>query len=299
MKASSTIVFFGNERLSSGFSPVGAPTLSALVANGYNVAAVVVNHEASTSRKSRPLEIAEVAAQHNIPVLSPDKPAEIIDQLKGYNAPVGVLVAYGRMVPQSIIDIFPRGIINIHPSLLPLNRGSSPIEQAMLDGATQTGVSLMGLVKAMDAGPVYAQATVVLNGTETKAQLTNTLLKKGGEMLIETLPSILDGTAQTTQQDDSKATFSQMLTKADGVLDLAKPADRLEREVRAYATWPKSRLEVFGQQIIVTGSRVAQSQTDGQLVVACGNNSYLEVTQLIGPSGRTMSGADFIRGYKK
>src|SRR5262249_26458649 len=151
-----------------------------------------VNHEASTSRKARPLEIAAVAAQHNIPVLSPEKPSEIIDQLKSYNAPIGVLVAYGRMVPQSIIDIFPHGIINIHPSLLPLNRGSSPIEQAMLDGASQTGVTLMGLVKAMDAGPVYAQATVNLDGTETKANLTDALLRKGGELLIDLLPSILD-----------------------------------------------------------------------------------------------------------
>src|SRR6266403_1042572 len=111
MKTSSKIVFFGNERLSSGFSPVGAPTLSALLANGYTVAAVVVNHEASTSRKARQLEIAEVANQHNIPVLSPEKPIELIEQLKSYNAPVGVLVAYGRMVPQAIIDIFPHGIL--------------------------------------------------------------------------------------------------------------------------------------------------------------------------------------------
>ncbi len=299
MKASSTIVFFGNERLSSGYSPVGAPTLSALIDAGYNIAAVVVNHEASTSRKSRPLEIAEVAAQHNIPVLSPTKPADIIDQLKAYNTPVGVLVAYGRMVPQSIIDIFPRGIVNIHPSLLPLNRGSSPIEQAILDGSIQTGVSLMGLVKAMDAGPIYAQATIRMSGTETKAELTSILLQKGGELLIQALPSILDGTAQPTNQDDTKATFSQMISKTDGILDLNKPADRLEREIRAYATWPKSRLELFDQPVIVTTARVAGNQSDGQLIVACGYNTYLEITRLTAPSGRSMSGADFMRGYKK
>lgn len=299
MTASSRIVFFGNERLSSGFDPQGAPTLEALIKNGYDVAAVVSHYEPGTGRKTRPLEIKKIADKHNIPVLLPEKLGSITEELKKIGADVGVLVAYGKIVPQSIIDIFPRGIINIHPSLLPTYRGSTPIEQAILDGAPKTGVSLMGLVKQMDAGPIYAQTEVALSGTETKQELTRTLLLLGGDMLIKNLPHILDGSAQQSRQDEAKATFTRLLSKQDGVLDLQKTAIQLEREVRAFAVWPKSRLELFGQSVIVQKARVAGSATDGILVVACGQDSFLEVLQLTAPSGKTMSGADFLRGYKK
>lgn len=299
MKPSSPIVFFGNERLSSGFEPKGAPTLQALIDNGYHVAAVVANYQEGTSRKARRLEIQDVAEQHNIPMLLPDKLADIHDRLVAMQPTAGVLVAYGKIVPQSIIDIFPHGIINIHPSLLPHYRGSTPVEQAILDGATQTGVSLMGLVKAMDAGPIFGQTTMQLSGNESKAELTEKLLLAGGQLLIQKLPAILDGSLKGTPQDDSKATYSRLFTKADGMIDLSKPAEQLEREIRAYLTWPKSRLNLFGQDIIVTKSRVVQNETDGPLVVAAGKNTYLEIQELIAPSGRTMSGADFLRGYKK
>lgn len=299
MAASSKIVFFGNERLSSGFDPQGAPTLETLIKNGYDVAAVVSHFERGTGRKARTLEIKEVADTHGIPVLLPEKLSEIADQLKSFGADVGVLVAYGKIVPRSIIDIFPRGIINIHPSLLPQYRGSTPIEQAILDGAPKTGVSLMGLVKQMDAGPIYAQTEQKLSGTETKQELTRTLLLLGGDMLIKNLPAILDGSAPTRQQDESKATYTSLLSKKDGVFDVTKPATQLEREVRAYAIWPKSRIEVYGQSIIVQKARVAQDAADGAFVLACGDQTFLEIQQLTAPSGRTMSGADFLRGYKK
>ncbi len=299
MPKSSRIIFFGNERLSSGFEPKNAPTLSALVKAGYEVVAVVANHETGTSRRPRQLEIEAVAKKYGIPVLLPAKPADIIDQLKACRATIGVLVAYGKIVPQSIIDIFPKGIINIHPSLLPHNRGSTPIEQAMLDGAPETGVSLMGLVKAMDAGPIYAQTKLALSGHEGKAELTEKLLLLGGQMLIEKLPAIIDGSLVPTSQNEVDATFSKLLTKADGILDLNKPAKQLEREVRAFLVWPKSRLELLRQQIIVTKARVATGSADGQLVVACADDTYLEITELTAPSGRSMSGADFMRGYKK
>jgi methionyl-tRNA formyltransferase len=169
----------------------------------------------------------------------------------------------------------------------------------MLDGAPKTGVSLMALVKQMDAGPIYDQSEVMLKGDETKQELTRTLLLLGGQLLIKKLPSILDGSVKAAQQDESKASFTRLLTKQDGALDLTKPALQLEREVRAFATWPKSRLEVYGRHVIVQKARVARNSDDGALVLACGNHTFLEIQQLIGPSGRVMSGADFLRGYKK
>ena len=298
MKRSSSLIFFGNERLSSGFSPPGAPTLEALLNQGYNVKAVVANYEAGISRKTRELEIAAVARAHRIPMLLPDRPQDILEQLAAYKADAGVLVAYGRMIPQSIIDIFPRGILNIHPSLLPRYRGATPIEQAILDGAAETGVSIMGLVRDMDAGPVYAQQPLSLTGQETKPELTDKLLRLGGQLLIDVLPLVLDGTAKPRAQDESQATFTTLIRKSDSELDLSQPADQCERKVRAYAIWPKSRLSYNQHQLVILKARVAQHRNDGVFVVAC-NPGYLEIEQLIAPSGKQMTGADFLRGYQR
>jgi methionyl-tRNA formyltransferase len=260
------IIFFGNERLSSGYKTT-APTLSALIEAGHDICAVVANYEAAKSRNSRELEIKTVADAHGIPVLLPNKPAEIIDQLRAYGADIGVLVAYGRIVPQSVIDVFPHGIVNIHPSLLPQHRGSIPIEAAMLGGTEETGVSLMQLVKAMDAGPVYKQVIVELNGNETKQALTDRLLNAGKDALIECLPAILDGSLQPTPQDDSKATYDNLLSSADSILDFNKSALQLEREVRAYAEWPKSRTTLAGKDVVVTQARVGQRPAGSSLVI--------------------------------
>lgn len=298
MKKLPSLVFFGNERLSSGFTPHGAPTLEALIAHGYDIKAVVAHHEASQSRKTRALEIAAVALEHDIPLLLPHKLSDVREQLADYHADVGVLVAFGKIIPQSIIDIFPHGILNIHPSLLPRYRGSIPIEQALLDGASETGVSVMGLVKKMDAGPIYAQTRVPLTGTETKQELTATLLHLGGKLIIETLPRVIAGTAQPTPQDESLATYTKLIQKNDGTMDTTKPAVQLEREVRAYAIWPKSKIALFGHTITVTKAHVAANAQDGDLVVPC-NPGWLAIDELIAPSGKTMRGADFLRGYKK
>lgn len=298
MKKSPSLIFFGNERLSSGFVPQGAPTLQALIQSGYLVKAVVANYEMGQSRKARTLEIETIARQHNIPVLLPDRPKDIIGQLTELGADVGVLVAYGRIIPQSIIDIFPHGILNIHPSLLPQHRGPTPIEQAILDGATQTGVSIMGLVQAMDAGPIYAQQRIALSGHETKQELTQELLTLGGKLLLEVLPSVLKGEAHPLQQDDSLATFTRLLNKSDGTMDFHKSAQQLEREVRAYATWPKSRLSLFGHQLVVTKAHVVQDKNAKALVLAC-KPGYLQIDELVAPSGKKISGADFLRGYTR
>jgi methionyl-tRNA formyltransferase len=298
MNKSKRLVLFGNERLSSGYAPHGAPTLQALIDNGYDVCAVVAHFEAGRSRDARELEVEAIAKPRDIPVLLPDKPRDIYDQLASLQADAGVLVAYGRIIPQDIIDIFPHGILNIHPSLLPQYRGPTPIEQAILDGAPETGVSIMKLVRAMDAGPVYAQQRIALSGNETKQELTDQLLATGAQMIIDTLPGVLDNTLTPKPQDESQASYTSLISKSYGTMDLAKPATRLEREVRAYANWPKSRLTIFDHQIIVTQARLADSADDGTLIVAC-NPGYLEITELIAPSGKRMTSADFLRGYHK
>lgn len=303
--ASPRIVFFGNERLATGVTTT-APTLRALIEAGYDVVAVVSHYERGKSRKSRELEIAAVAEAYNIPLLLPDKPAQIIDQLAAYKADIGVLVAYGRIVPQAIIDLFPRGIVNIHPSLLPLHRGPTPLESVILEGSAETGVSIMELVRAMDAGPVYDQTRITLNGTETKQGLADTLLDHGKNMLLKILPGILDGSLQPQPQDDNMATYDSLITKQDGLLQFDKPAERLEREIRAYADWPKSRLVLENLECTVTAAHVEPKTGDKTGTIwledkrfgfYCSQGS-LVIDRIIPAGRKEMTAEAFLAGYR-
>lgn len=298
------VVFFGNERLATGVTSP-AYTLLSLIEAGYDIAAVVSHNEATASRKQRALEVAEVAKPHGIPVLLPAKPADIRDQLVALQADIGVLAAYGKIVPQSVIDIFPHGIINIHPSDLPKHRGPTPVESVILSGEPTTAVSVMRLVKAMDAGPVYGRAEFVLSGTETKQELADRLLDIGGSMITELLPGIIDGTLMAAPQLESAATYDSLITKDDGLLDFGKPAVRLEREVRAYAEWPKSRTMVGDKEVVITKAHIIDGRgTTGELwrdskEFGFYTSDGILVIDILKPAGKgEMSAAAFLAGYK-
>lgn len=297
MSKSKKLIFFGNERLATGVS-TDVPTLRALVKAGYEVVAVVVNHTEGISRNKRGLEIVEVAHAYHIPVLIPDKLEDVTERLIKIGAEAGVLVAYGKIISQAIIDIFPKGIINIHPSMLPKYRGPTPVETVILDGVASTGVSLMALGAKMDAGPVYVQTEVNLEGHEIKPDLAKKLLQTGSHMLIENLEYILDGTLESLPQDPAEVTYTKLLDKKDGWVDFSEPAEVIERKVRAFLGFPKTRANILNNEVVITGARVAKTHEDGHLVLKA-NPGYVEIKELIAPSGRSMSGADYIRGYKK
>ena len=300
------IVFFGNERLASGVSTT-APTLRALLAAGYDVCAVVVaQNPSAASRKERKLEIAEVAEQHHIPLLSPLRPKEILQQLKDFNADAGVLVAYGKIVSQSVIAAFKHGIVNIHPSLLPKHRGPTPLESVILQDEKETGVSLMMLAAEMDAGPVYAQETIFLRGDETKQQLADQLLDIGKNMVIQYLPAILDGSLKPTSQNNDDATYDKLLTKDAGNLEWGvKSASEMERAVRAYHGWPRSRALIGTTTVIITKAHVID--VDGmpgtlylsglELGMHC-KEGTLVIDSLIPTGRKEMSGSAFLAGYQ-
>lgn len=298
------LVFFGNERLATGVTTT-VPVLQALVNAGYEVAAVVVSQsDPAQSRKARTLEIASLAEQLGIPLLSPAKLSDIKDQLATLGAQAGILVAYGKLVPQEVIDLFPRGIVNIHPSLLPKRRGSTPIENVILYGENETGVSLMQLVEEMDAGPVYAQEIVPIEGNETKQALADLLLNIGKDLLLKYLPDILNGNLTGNPQDKLEATYDKQIKKDVGELQATKPAKQLEREVRAYAGWPRSRIKLGTTEVIVTKAHVADVSgtvgtlwlQDKQLGVHCAEGTLM-IDALIPPGKKEMSAAAFLAGY--
>lgn len=265
MKTFKKLILFGNEKLATGITARHVVS-EALITEGYGIAASITG----------------------------DVPSD----LAKHKAEAAVLVAYGKIIPQDILDIFPKGIINLHPSLLPKYRGPTPIETAILEGASETGVSLMRLSARMDAGPVYEQKRLPLNGDETKQELADRLLELGKEMLVDKLPAILDGWLTPKPQNDHEATYTKLLEKADGEIDWQKPAEVIERQVRAFAGWPRSRAKVHNRDVIITKVRVAENEKDGELVIKC-RPGYLEIQELIAPSGKTISAEEFLRGYQK
>lgn len=308
-KTSKTIVFFGNERLATGVS-TDAPTLRRLIAAGYHIAAIVSHYSHGQSRNARPLEVSDIAAEYNIPVLLPDRLSDIRDTLASSNAIAGVLVAYGKMVPESIINLFPRGIVNIHPSRLPAYRGPTPIESVILEHEPETAVSLMQLAKEMDAGPLYAQQSIKLTGSESKQDLANTLLSIGGDLLQHHLPNILEGRLTPTPQSDTSATYCSLIMKSDGHIDWHKPSQRIADEIRAYAGWPGSRTTLGTIEVIITRSHidtVACHDQPGKVTVLspdsfavqAGDGHRLVVDELKPLGKNNMTARSFLAGYRQ
>ena len=293
MSRSERLVFFGTDDFS-------ATILKRLVIAGWPVVGVVTQPDRPSGRgqKKLPPSLKVVAGEYNIKVFQPEKVGKIVFELAALEPSHGILAAYGQIIPQSLIDIFPGGIINVHPSLLPAWRGASPIEAAILAGDHTSGISLMALNAYMDEGPVYAQKEVILTGEETQKDLYERLAEIGGDFLVAKLATIADDTLQPEPQDDSKATYANLVKKEDGHIDWTKPAQIYERQVRAFAVWPKSRAKVFGKEVIITKARVAKDADDGVLVMKC-HSGYLEILGLIGPSGKTMTGKAFLHGYQR
>jgi methionyl-tRNA formyltransferase len=287
------LVFFGTEDFS-------VPSLERLIADGWPIKLVITKPDSARGRglKLTSPPVKALARKNSIPVLQPNKLKDIETELSKLECDFAVLVAYGKIIPASIIDLFKGGIVNVHPSLLPQLRGPAPIEGAILEGQSKTGVSLMRLSQEMDAGPVYIQAEVGLKGTETKPALYEQLARVGANLLAENLNSIVLGDLKPVGQNDREATYTKLLTKADGMVRWDEPAEDIERKVRAYLGFPKSRAVVGNKEVILLEVRLVSNLDDGKLVIPC-HKSFLEILKLRAPNGREMSGEEFKRGYLK
>jgi len=305
------LVFFGNERIATGLD-TDTPIIKSLIDDGYEIEAIIANHNASgSSRKNRDLEIQDTATHHDIPLFLPTSSKDLNDVVSSLTSDIAVLVAYGRIIPQSVIEQFPLGIINVHPSLLPLHRGPTPIESAILNGDAKTGVSIMQLSAKMDAGPVYKQSSLELNRNESKRALADALVEQSISLLLGTLEDILNGTARPSQQDDSQATYDRLIDKPDGIIDWGKSAEVLEQEIRAYAVWPRSKTTLGGINMAITGASVVQSNKpeskpgdiqviSGEspaLIIKCGHDS-LRLENVLPAGKKEMPVAAFLSGYK-
>lgn len=287
------IIFFGTE----DFSLV---SLRALVEAGFEISAVITKPDTARGRGHilTPPAVKIYAESKSIAVWQPSKLSDISDDIAALAPVGGVLVSYGKIIPQSIIDLFTPGIINVHPSLLPKYRGPSPIESTIANRDQETGVSIMQLSAAMDAGPVYEQITVPLNGTETQSSLYEALGEIGSQLLIDTLPQIIDGTIAPKPQDEALATYCHMLTKDKSWIDPStQTAPQAEAMIRAHEIFPRTRYKLNDQTLIITSAHISNNAS-GAMDIEFHDGSVLSIDQLIAPSGKQMSASDYLRGHR-
>lgn len=303
---SKKIIFFGNERLATG-TTTSCVIARSLLSAGFEIAAIIVNRSDISSRKARSLEIEDFAKDHHIPVHAPKSLSSITDTLKSYSTSLAILVAYGKIVPESTISLFSKGIINVHPSLLPLHRGPTPIESAILAGDKTTGVSIMKLVKAMDAGSVYAQKSILINENTSKQELCDNLSRVGAELLIECLPQILNGTLKPLAQKDQMATYDQKITKRHSAVNWHQASSRIMREIRAYSGWPGSKAIVNNIEATITKAHISSDKgipgyffKTKNKVLGCYTTDGAIIIEKLKPVGKKeMPSSDFINGYLK
>ncbi len=291
MKKLSPLVFFGTEDLS-------AEILQALINSDFIVEAVITKPDliSGRGRKKQPTKVKQLALESGIKVFEVASKEDIRQSIAKTSGKTGVLAMFGRIIPEDVITAFENGIINVHPSLLPKYRGPSPIISAILAGDKTTGVSIMSLVNEIDAGPVYSQEEIELTGRETIADLNQKLINLSRELLIRTLTNIENG-LEARPQDHDKATFCKMIKKPDGILDpRSYTAQELERQIRAYAIWPKSRLNYGGGEIVVLSATVSD-QPDTKLSVRCKDNNYLNIKTVLSPNGKPTSSQQYINNF--
>ena len=227
-------VFFGTPY-------VARDTLDALVQNGYTPEVVVTNPDAPRGRGHvmTPSETKVWAEEHDIPTLTPERLDEdFINVLKEYGCAYAVVVAYGKILPEALIASFPKGVINVHYSLLPKYRGASPTEGALLNGDTVTGVTIQQMVRELDAGDILAQKEVPILPEDTTKTLRPRLIEAGATLLLETLPLFEEGSITPRALEHASATHAGKIQKEDGCLDLSAPALENWNKYRASAEWP-------------------------------------------------------------
>lgn len=293
------LIFFGTDAFS-------LPSLVHLISEARPLVAVVTKPDSPTGRgrEITAPAVKRLAEAHGIPVFQPEKMRDLIPVIDHLRPTAGIVVAYGKIIPESVISLFPKGLINVHASLLPRWRGASPIEHAILAGDLTTGVTLMSIEAGLDTGPVYTDSKIQLRGTETRLELYEQLAELGADLLSADLDAILTGTIAPIPQDSREATHTRLIAKADGIVDWHKPAEQLDREIRAYLGWPGSRANLAGRDVIITKGRATDAHGEpGQayvtpskeLAVYTGNGS-LVIDRLKPASKGEMTGAAFLSG---
>lgn len=290
-----------------GSPAFAVPALEALLPQ-HEVVLVVTQPDkpAGRGRKLVAPAVKQVAQEAGIPVSQPRSARDpaFAEELQALGADIGVVVAYGKILPKEVLDVFPHGCLNIHGSVLPRYRGAAPIQRSIMAGDAETGVTIMQLDEGMDTGPMLRIAKAPIAAEDTVSSLSEKLSSIGATALMQTLEDIRSGQLEVTAQDDSKATHAAMLSKEEGQVSWDRPARLVSAHIRGVDPWPGAysfldgtRLKLF-VPVVVTGEGEAGTiiavGNDG-ITVACGEGACL-ISEVQAPGKKRMSAADFARG---
>lgn len=284
--------------------------LRALIAAGYPIVGVYTQPDrpSGRGRKLTPSPVKAEALAAHIPVFQPlslkDRDAQ--SELAALKPDLMIVVAYGLLLPQSVLDIPRLGCINIHASLLPRWRGAAPIQRAILAGDSETGVGIMRMEAGLDTGPVYLERRLTIEPGDTGGSLHDKLAKLGAEALMTALPGIIDGGLTPTPQDDSKTCYAKKLDKAEAEIDWTRPATEIARQVHAFNPWPVAQsryedaiLRIWNANPVKgeTGSPGMVMRADRHGIEVATGDGLLRITRLQMPGKKPLSAADFINAY--
>lgn len=293
-----------------GTPDIAATCLKKILADGFQVVGVYTQPDRPKGRGMKlvasPVKL--VAQEAGIPVFQPEnfREEETVQQLRDLKPDVCAVVAYGRILPQKVLDVPTLGCINIHASVLPKYRGSAPYQWAVLDGLTETGVTAMYLVREMDAGDIIDVSKTPIGENETAGELLDRLAVLGAALLSKTLGRFASGEQiPRTSQDESQVSFAPMLDKAMCPIDWNKTAQQIHNQVRGLHPWPVATMELNGTQFKVHETRVVEGQgvpgsvlelNKHGLVIACGQGA-IEIRSLQAQGGKRMNAPDYFRGH--
>ena len=294
-----------------GTPDIAATCLKKILADGFNVVGVYTQPDRPKGRGMKLVfpPVKEVAMAHDIPVFQPEsfREDETVEQLKALRPDVVAVVAYGRVLPQKVLDILPNGFINIHASVLPQYRGSAPYQWAVLHGLAETGVSAQFMVRELDAGAVVGVSKTPIGPDETAGELLDRLAVLGGELLSRTLTKYGSGQLIPQMQNEAEVTYAPMLDKSMCPIDFTKTAQQVHNQVRGLHPWPVATTQIQGKRFKIHATCPVAETTDAApgtvlglsktgLRIACGEG-IIEIRQLQAEGGKRMAAPDYFRGH--
>ncbi|MGH9410561.1 MAG: methionyl-tRNA formyltransferase [Vicinamibacterales bacterium] len=297
------MVFFG--------TPLFAvPSLEALLDSRHAVVAVVSQPDRPKGRgqQLQPTPTRQIAESRGVPIVQPAKIRDeaFLDSIRSLRPDLGVVVAFGRILPDALLRIPRFGMINVHASLLPKYRGAAPIQRAVLAGDHETGVTIMRVETELDAGPTFAMTTVPIPPEATSGDMEAALAVEGARLLLPVIADLAAGRAIETPQDHSQATFAPKVTKEEGTIDWTATAGTIHNRVRALQPWPLASTTIRGLRCVIrrAAQAVDVSMAPGmvvrargdELVVACGNGTALRILEIQPDGRRSMTARDFLAG---
>ncbi len=301
-----------------GTPDFAVPSLRRLVADGFEVSTVITQPDRPTGRhrhRVTPSPVKVTAGELGLPVFQPESLREpaAVEEIRRLGPEVMVVVAYGQILRQAVLNIPPRGVINVHASLLPAYRGASPVAAAILAGDEETGVSIMLMDEGMDTGPVLSQRRETISQEDTTGSLSERLSQMGADLLGDTLPRWLGGEITPQPQDESRSTVTRLTRKEDGEIDWRLPAVEIWRRVRACNPWPGAHTSLASERVTIWRAWPMEGDAGqhGMIVAVPGSvhpetgaaafavqtgNGLLAVRELQRAGRKTVGAAEFLRG---